>query len=351
MKKIFVTGGAGFIGSAVVRQLIKAGNKVVNVDALTYAANLDNIHDVANHPGYRLEVADICDAAKVSHLFACHAPDAVIHLAAESHVDRSIDGPGAFIRTNLLGTFVMLDAARHYWNDLTPDRREAFRFLHVSTDEVYGSLGPTGLFTEDTPYRPNSPYSASKAGSDHLARAWFETYSFPVLITNCTNNYGPRQFPEKLIPLMILKGLRGEALPVYGSGENVRDWLYVEDHAHALRLVLDRGRPGRTYNIGGKCDLRNIDVVRHLCVLLDEIVPMADGRRHGELIAFVADRPGHDARYAMDVSRIEQELGWSPKESFETGLRRTVEWYLANPRWLERVVTGTYRGERLGLGA
>jgi len=348
-EKILVTGGAGFIGSAVVRQLVTAGHQVINLDALTYAANLDNVAGVAGSRRYVLEQADIRDAPAMAEIFARHAPDAVIHLAAESHVDRSIDAPDAFIQTNVVGTHVLLQAARAHRDALPSARRDSFRFVHVSTDEVYGSLGPEGLFTEDTPYRPNSPYSASKAASDHLARAWFETYGLPVVITNCTNNYGPYQFPEKLIPLMILKGLRAESFPVYGKGENVRDWLYVEDHAEAIRLVLRDGRPGRTYNIGGRCERSNMEVVRALCALLDELAPRSDGAPHIDALTFVADRPGHDLRYAMDISRIESELGWTPTMTFETGLRATVEWYLANREWWQRIESGVYRGARLGL--
>jgi len=345
--KVMVTGGAGFIGSAVVRRLCAAGATVVNLDALTYAANLDNVAG----SGSILEVADIRDATAMAAAFARHQPDAVMHLAAESHVDRSIDGPMEFVTTNVVGTATLLGAARAYWQGLPAARRAAFRFLHVSTDEVYGTLGAEGLFTEDTPYRPNSPYSASKAGSDHLARAWHETYGMPVLITNCSNNYGPYQFPEKLIPLMILKGLAGEPLPVYGNGANVRDWLYVEDHAEALCLVLEKGVPGRTYNIGGACEKTNLEVVRELCTLLDARAPLPGGKPHADLIAFVADRPGHDLRYAMDISRIGAELGWSPRENFASGLARTLDWYLGNRAWWQRVLDGSYRGERLGLDA
>ncbi|MGE4527162.1 MAG: dTDP-glucose 4,6-dehydratase [Rhodospirillaceae bacterium] len=345
--KVMVTGGAGFIGSAVVRRLCAAGAAVVNLDALTYAANLDNVAGC----GSILEVADIRDAAAMAAAFDRHQPDAVIHLAAESHVDRSIDGPMEFVTTNVVGTATLLGAARAYWQGLPAARRAAFRFLHVSTDEVYGTLGAEGLFTEDTPYRPNSPYSASKAGSDHLARAWHETYGLPVLVTNCSNNYGPYQFPEKLIPLMILKGLAGDPLPVYGNGANVRDWLYVEDHAEALCLVLEKGVPGRAYNIGGACEKTNLEVVRELCALLDARAPLPDGKAHADLISFVADRPGHDLRYAMDISRIGAELGWSPRENFASGLARTLDWYLGNRAWWQRVLDGSYRGERLGLDA
>lgn len=350
MRRILVTGGAGFIGSAVVRQALAAEDViVVTLDSLTYAANPASLAELAGHPRHVFERADILDDAAVRRILAEHRPDAVMHLAAESHVDRSIDGPGQFIQTNVVGTYRLLEATRAYWLGLDGEARARFRFHHVSTDEVYGSLGPTGMFREDTPYRPNSPYSASKAGSDHLARAWGETYGLPVIVTNCSNNYGPRQFPEKLIPLMILKGLAGEPMPVYGRGENVRDWLYVEDHARALLLALERGRPGETYNIGGRCERTNIAVVRAVCALLDEARPA--GAPHDRLISFVADRPGHDLRYAVDDGKIAAELGWAPQESFETGLRRTVNWYLDNEAWWRPVLNGAYRGERLGLAA
>jgi len=350
MGKIVVTGGAGFIGSAVIRQLLaESDHTVVNVDALTYAANLASLPGAEGHPRYVFERLDICDAAGLKRLFATHRPDAVMHLAAESHVDRSIDGPEQFIQTNMVGTYRLLEAARAYWLGLEPAERQRFRFQHISTDEVFGSLGPTGFFTETTPYSPNSPYSASKAGSDHLVRAWHETYGLPVVLTNCSNNYGPYHFPEKLIPLMILKGLAGEPLPVYGKGDNVRDWLYVEDHARALRLVLERGRIGESYNIGGRCERTNLEVVRALCALLDEMAPA--GRPHDRLISFVADRPGHDRRYAIDCSKIECELGWRPLETFETGLAKTVAWYLENRGWWQAVLDGSYRGERLGLSS
>jgi dTDP-glucose 4,6-dehydratase len=344
---VLVTGGAGFIGSALVRYLIAhTEHTVVNVDALTYAGNLDSLASVAGHPRYRFEHVDITDAAALRRVFDAHAPDAVMHLAAESHVDRSIDGPGAFVHTNLVGTYLLLQEALRAWRDATGTRRERFRFLHVSTDEVFGSLGDEGAFTEDTPYDPRSPYSATKAGSDHLARAWHHTYGLPVLVTNCSNNYGPYQFPEKLIPLMILKGLAGEPLPVYGTGANVRDWLYVDDHARALVRVLEQGRVGRSYNIGGATELRNLDVVHAICELLDARAPLARPRR--EQVTFVADRPGHDHRYAMDIRRIGAELGWRPSETFATGLAATVDWYLANRPWWERIRSGAYRGERLG---
>lgn len=349
--KILLTGGAGFIGSAVVRQLIRdTEHEVVNVDKLTYAGNLASLAEARNHPRHRFEQVDICDEAEVARVFAEHRPDAVMHLAAESHVDRSIDGPGTFIQTNVVGTFTLLHAARAYWADLDVDARAAFRFHHVSTDEVYGSLGPTGLFTETTPYDPRSPYSASKAASDHLARAWHETYGLPTLVTNCSNNYGPYHFPEKLIPLVILNARAGKPLPIYGQGDNVRDWLFVDDHARALRLVLERGTPGETYNIGGHNERTNLEVVHAICALLDELLPDSPHRPHEGLITFVADRPGHDRRYAIDAGKIGRELGWSPRETFETGLRKTVEWYLANDAWWRDVQSGGYRQERLGLG-
>jgi dTDP-glucose 4,6-dehydratase len=345
-----VTGGAGFIGSALVRQLIsETDTTVVNLDKLTYAGNLESLGPALHDPRHIFARADVCDAAAVRNLFITHRPAGVFHLAAESHVDRSIDGPAEFIQTNLVGTFTMLQQALEYWKGLDPVARTAFRFLHVSTDEVFGSLGPTGAFTEETPYDPSSPYSASKAGSDHLARAWHRTYGLPVVVTNCSNNYGPYHFPEKLIPLTIQKALAGESLPVYGRGENVRDWLYVDDHARALRAVLDRGVPGRTYNVGGHNERRNIDVVRGICTLLDDLRPDPVGP-HERLITFVADRPGHDLRYAIDSSRLQQELGWHAQETFDSGLRRTVEWYLEHHDWVDRVMSGAYRGERLGAG-
>jgi len=346
--KIVVTGGAGFIGSALVRMLINETTAdVVNVDKLTYAGNLASLAAVEAHPRYRFVRADICDGQTMSSLFRDVEPDFVMHLAAESHVDRSIDGPADFIETNIVGTYALLEVARAYWSSLPTKKKEAFRFHHVSTDEVYGSLGDTGKFTELTPYAPNSPYSASKASSDHLVRAWHHTFGLPVVITNCSNNYGPYQFPEKLIPLIILNSLEGKPLPVYGAGANVRDWLYVDDHARALWTVVNRGEVGETYNIGGQAELRNIDVVRQICDLLDELVPQAVSRH--ELVTFVADRPGHDARYAMDISKINEKLGWTPQETFEAGLRRTVAWYLDNPKWWQDVRSGRYAGERLGL--
>ncbi|MEP0548673.1 MAG: dTDP-glucose 4,6-dehydratase [Rhodothermales bacterium] len=347
---LLVTGGAGFIGSALVRHLIRHTDyHVVNVDKLTYAGNLESLAAVEDDPRYTFEQVDICDAGAVARLFATYRPVGVLHLAAESHVDRSIDGPAAFVQTNLVGTFTLLDAARAYWKELGETEREAFRFLHVSTDEVYGALGDEGLFTEETPYDPSSPYSASKAGSDHLARAWHRTYGLPVLVTNCSNNYGPFQFPEKLVPVVILKALDGQPIPVYGEGKNVRDWLFVEDHVEALVAVLERGTPGETYNVGGLNEQTNLDVVHAICGLMDELHP--DGAPHADLITFVTDRPGHDWRYAIDASKIERELGWTPRETFETGLRKTVRWYLDNATWCERVRSGKYRMERLGTTA
>jgi dTDP-glucose 4,6-dehydratase len=347
---ILVTGGAGFIGSAVVRQLLaETDHSVINLDKLTYAANLESLPGAAGHPRYRFERADICDGAALRRVFAEHQPDAVMHLAAESHVDRSIDGPEDFIQTNVVGSFRLLEAARAYWRGLDAERQQRFRFHHISTDEVYGALGSEGYFVEDTPYHPNSPYSASKAASDHLVRAWRETYGLPVLVTNCSNNYGPYQFPEKLIPLVIIKALADQPLPVYGRGDNVRDWLYVEDHARALRLVLERGAVGETYNIGGHNERRNLEVVESLCDLLDELAPRPGGEPYRGLISFVADRPGHDQRYAIDAGKIARGLGWRPRESFETGLRRTVEWYLANRGWWQAIQGRSYQGERLGL--
>jgi dTDP-glucose 4,6-dehydratase len=351
MSTVFVTGGAGFIGSALVRQLIReTDHTVVNIDKLTYAGNLASLAEARDHARHIFVQADICDAAAMRALFETHAPRIVYHLAAESHVDRSIDGPGEFVQTNLVGTFQLLQEALRHWRSLDDAGKASFRFLHVSTDEVYGSLGPTGLFTETTPYDPSSPYSASKAGSDHLARAWQRTFGLPVVVTNCSNNYGPYQFPEKLVPLMIRKATEGAALPVYGKGDNVRDWLYVDDHARALRLAAERGAPGETYNVGGQNERQNIEVVKTICSLLDELRPDAAGK-HERLISYVTDRPGHDHRYAIDASKLRRELGWVPQENFESGLRRTVEWYLANQAWMDNVTSGAYRGERLGSGA
>lgn len=348
--KVVVTGGAGFIGSAVIRQLIHTTNAtVINVDKLTYAGNLESLNEVHDHPRYFFERVDICDVKEVSKIFRVFAPDAVMHLAAESHVDRSIEGPSEFVQTNVVGTSVLLEVARGYWSELDEARKQRFRFHHVSTDEVYGSLGESGYFTEQTPYHPNSPYSASKASSDHLVNAWHRTYGLPVVITNCSNNYGPYQFPEKLIPLMILNGLEGKPLPVYGQGDNVRDWLYVEDHACALWLVLTMGRVGETYAIGGHNEKTNLQVVQSLCAHLDDLAPHLRGRSYSSLITYVEDRPGHDKRYAINASKIEQELDWKPDQTFESGLRKTVQWYLDNQQWCRRVQNGSYQRERLGL--
>jgi dTDP-glucose 4,6-dehydratase len=341
-KRVVVTGGAGFIGSCVVRQwLAETPCQLLCLDKLTYAGNLASLGGVLDDPRLRFLKADIADRAALERLFAEFAPDAVVHLAAESHVDRSIHGPGDFIHSNVLGTYTLLEAARGYWQNLAEPRRSAFRFQHISTDEVYGSLGADGHFSEATAYAPNSPYSASKAGSDHLVRAWHHTYGLPVLTTNCSNNYGPCQFPEKLIPLMILNAVKGEPLPVYGDGGNVRDWLYVEDHARALRLVLEHGRPGETYCVGGRAERSNLEVVEALCAILDGLRPQ--GAPHRRLLKFVPDRPGHDRRYAIDCGKIERELGWRSQESFDSGLRRTVSWYLDNPAWVQGVTSGEYR--------
>ena len=352
--KILVTGGAGFIGSAVVRHLIETtDHEVVNLDKLTYAGNLESLASVGDSERYCFEQVDICDREALVRVFDNHQPDAVMHLAAESHVDRSIDGPGDFIQTNVVGTYNLLEAARSYWASLDETAEQAFRFHHISTDEVYGDLdNPDDLFREDTAYAPSSPYSASKAGSDHLVRAWGRTYGLPIIVTNCSNNYGPFHFPEKLIPLMIINALQGKALPVYGAGEQIRDWLYVEDHARALVKVVTEGQIGETYNIGGHNEKRNIDVVTTLCAILDELAPSQHEGidNYEQLITHVADRPGHDLRYAIDASKIERELGWTPQETFETGLRKTVEWYLANESWWRNVLDGSYQGERLGLG-
>jgi len=349
-RRILVTGGCGFIGSALVRFLMADRDlALANLDKLTYAGDPANVAMVATQPGYEFHQVDIADAAAVKRVFAAFRPDAVMHLAAESHVDRSIDGPEAFIRTNVLGTFNMLQTALAYWRALSPAEAADFRFLHVSTDEVYGSLGAQGAFHEASPYQPNSPYSASKAGSDHLARAWHATYGLPVLVTNCSNNYGPHQFPEKLIPTTIIAALGGAELPVYGSGENVRDWLFVEDHVEALCHVLVRGRVGETYNIGGRAERRNIDLVRDICALLDEMLPGSPHQPHDKLIRFVEDRPGHDHRYAIDDTKLRTELGWSPRETLETGLRRSVAWYLENRTWWQRHRQQKYDGSRLGL--
>lgn len=359
--KILVTGGAGFIGSAVVRHIINnTQDAVVNVDKLTYAGNLESLAEISSNSRYVFERADICDGDAMARIFAEHQPDAVMHLAAESHVDRSITGPAAFIETNIVGTYVLLEAARKYWSQLDDPRKAAFRFHHISTDEVYGDLPhpdevPAGtelpLFTEKTPYSPSSPYSSSKASSDHLVRAWRRTYGMPTLVTNCSNNYGPYHFPEKLIPLIILNALAGKPLPVYGNGEQIRDWLYVEDHARALYKVVTTGVAGETYNIGGHNERKNIEVVNTICTILDEIISnKSDGiSSYSQLVTYVADRPGHDLRYAIDASKIQDELGWVPEETFESGIRKTVEWYLNNQGWWKRVMDGSYAGERLGL--
>jgi dTDP-glucose 4,6-dehydratase len=346
---ILVTGGAGFIGGNFVLGAVADGARIINIDALTYAGNLDTLAGVLSHPNHVFVRGSIDDRPLVDRLLAEHRPRAIINFAAESHVDRSIDGPAAFVQTNVVGTLVMLEAARDYWSSLSPRERQAFRFLHVSTDEVFGSLGDTGCFTETTRYAPNSPYAASKASADHLVRAFHRTFDLPVLTTNCSNNYGPYQFPEKLIPLMILKAAEGEPLPVYGDGLNVRDWLHVADHCDAIVRVLERGRTGETYNIGGNSERRNLDLVRGICRLIDARIPRTDGLPRASQISFVQDRPGHDRRYAIDAGKIRDELGWTPSISFEEGLERTVAWYLDNPEWVMRVRTGVYRGERLGV--
>ncbi|HBQ3154696.1 TPA: dTDP-glucose 4,6-dehydratase [Klebsiella quasipneumoniae subsp. similipneumoniae] len=351
--KILVTGGAGFIGSAVVRHIIENTQDEVRVmDCLTYAGNLESLAPVAGSERYSFSQTDITDAAAVAAQFSEFHPDIVMHLAAESHVDRSIDGPAAFIQTNVIGTFTLLEAARHYWSGLGEEQKQAFRFHHISTDEVYGDLhGTDDLFTEETPYAPSSPYSASKAGSDHLVRAWNRTYGLPVVVTNCSNNYGPYHFPEKLIPLTILNALAGKPLPVYGNGEQIRDWLYVEDHARALYKVATEGKSGETYNIGGHNERKNIDVVRTICAILDKVVAQKPGNitHFADLITFVTDRPGHDLRYAIDAAKIQRDLGWVPQETFESGIEKTVHWYLNNQTWWQRVLDGSYAGERLGL--
>jgi dTDP-glucose 4,6-dehydratase len=349
-RTLLITGGAGFIGSAVVRYLIRHTDyRVVNLDRLTYAGNLDSVAEVADSERHAFEEVDIRDRRQLDRVFREHRPTGVMHLAAESHVDRSIEGPAEFIDTNIVGTYTLLEAARSYWAELEGQLRDAFRFHHVSTDEVYGTLGETGLFTETTPYQPNSPYSASKAASDHLVRAWHHTYGLPVVTSNCSNNYGPYQFPEKLIPHMILNALEGKPLPIYGDGSNIRDWLYVDDHVRALVRILEQGRVGETYNMGGHNERTNLAVVTTLCGLLDELLPESQHRPHKTLITYVKDRPGHDRRYAIDATKIEQELGWVPQETFETGLRKTVKWYLQNRDWWSRVLDGSYRLERIGL--
>ena len=350
MLKVIVTGGAGFIGSALIRYLIRETDvEVLNLDKLTYAGNPASLKEVDASPRYHFSRTDICDAPAVAALFKEFRPDAIMHLAAESHVDRSIDNPLEFVRTNVMGTATLLNAALDYWHELPADKREAFRFQHISTDEVYGSLGPTGLFTEKTPYDPRSPYSASKASSDHMVRAWHHTFGLPVLLSNCSNNYGPYHFPEKLIPLVILNALDGKQLPIYGKGENIRDWLFVEDHARALWLINRKGKVGETYNIGGRNERTNIQVVRAICAILDELRPKASGS-YADQITFVTDRPGHDLRYAIDADKLRRELGWEPREDFDSGLRLTVEWYLNNDWWWHPIREGKYAGERLGEG-
>jgi len=350
--RIFVTGGAGFIGSAVIRNIIRNRPtwSVVNLDKLTYAGNLESLREIDADPRYTFRQVDICDRGKIIALFDEFKPDGIMHLAAESHVDRSIDGPGEFIQTNIVGTYTLLECARGYWSGLSNTDKLKFRFHHISTDEVYGSLGDTGFFTEETSYKPNSPYSASKASSDHLVRAWHETFKLPVITTNCSNNYGPYHFPEKLIPLMILNALDLKNLPIYGKGDNVRDWLFVEDHAEALLTVFEQGKVGETYNIGGNNEKQNLEVVHTICDLLDEMKPRADRKSYRDLIIYVKDRPGHDKRYAIDASKVTRELGWKPKETFESGIKKTVAWYLENTIWCHRVQDGSYRGQRLGLG-
>ena len=349
-KTIMVTGGAGFIGSALIRQLIaETDTAVVNVDKLTYAGNLATLAEARDNPRHHFEQVDICDAVAIKNLFDKYQPDAVMHLAAESHVDRSIEGPAAFIETNIVGTYILLEAARNYWSGLGSRKRDNFRFHHISTDEVYGTLGSEGLFKEETAYAPNSPYSASKASSDHLVRAWHHTYGLPTLMTNCSNNYGPYQYPEKLIPLMIFNALDGKPLPVYGRGDNVRDWLYVEDHARALQVVLEKGKVGECYNVGGHNEKTNLEVVKRICAYMDECFPDSPHAPHNKLINFVQDRPGHDQRYAIDASKIQRELGWIPRETFDTGLKKTIEWYIDNAEAWRAATSTNYQGQRLGL--
>lgn len=351
--KILVTGGAGFIGSAVIRHIIQnTNNQVLNIDKLTYAGNLESLKEIDQHSNYEFKQIDICDTEQITAAIDAFQPNAIMHLAAESHVDRSIDGPAAFIQTNIVGTYTLLEAARKYWMGLDAEAQQNFRFHHISTDEVYGDLeGTTDLFTETTSYAPSSPYSASKASSDHLVRAWYRTYGLPVIVTNCSNNYGPYHFPEKLIPLVILNALDAKPLPVYGNGQQIRDWLFVEDHARALYKVVTEGVVGETYNIGGHNEKQNIDVVKTICKILDELKPQANGQAYASLITFVKDRPGHDLRYAIDATKIGNELGWKPKETFDTGIRKTVEWYLNNLEWCRRVQDGSYQRERLGVNA
>jgi len=349
--KIIITGGAGFIGSAVIRQYINdTDHEVINLDALTYAGNLESLAGVEVNSRYHFEHADIRNISEIEKIFNQHQPDAIMHLAAESHVDRSIDGPADFIQTNIVGTYNLLDVAKKYWDKLTGDKKENFKFHHVSTDEVYGDLDATGYFTEETAYEPSSPYSASKASSDHLVRAWHRTYGFPVVITNCSNNYGGYQFPEKLIPLVTLNALEGKPLPIYGTGQQIRDWLHVDDHAKALRLVLETGKLGETYNIGGHNEKNNLEVVKTICALLDKLVPDSPYTPHEELITYVTDRPGHDVRYAIDADKIAKDLGWLPEETFETGIEKTIHWYLDNAEWCQHVQDGSYQRERLGAG-
>lgn len=349
--RILITGGAGFIGSAVIRHIIKNTNdEVLNLDRLTYAGNLESLKEIDQNPRYQFQQVDICDASKLTPVFEQFQPDVIMHLAAESHVDRSIDGPSAFIQTNIVGTYTLLEAARKYWQRLDEIKKVNFRFHHISTDEVYGDLdGNADLFTETTPYAPSSPYSASKASSDHLVRAWQRTYGLPTIVTNCSNNYGPYHFPEKLIPLVILNALDGKALPIYGTGNQIRDWLFVEDHARALYQVVTRGTVGETYNIGGHNEKQNIEVVKTICRILDQLRPQNNAQPYENLITFVKDRPGHDLRYAIDASKIENELGWKPLETFETGIRKTIEWYLNNLEWCRHVQDGSYQRERLGV--
>lgn len=351
--KILVTGGAGFIGSAVIRHIIQnTNNQVLNIDKLTYAGNLESLKEIDQHSNYEFKQIDICDTEQITAAIDAFQPNAIMHLAAESHVDRSIDGPAAFIQTNIVGTYTLLEAARKYWMGLDAEAQKNFRFHHISTDEVYGDLeGTTDLFTETTSYAPSSPYSASKASSDHLVRAWHRTYGLPVIVTNCSNNYGPYHFPEKLIPLVILNALDAKPLPVYGNGQQIRDWLFVEDHAHALYKVVTEGVVGETYNIGGHNEKQNIEVVKTICKILDELKPQANGQTYESLITFVKDRPGHDLRYAIDATKIQNELGWTPTETFETGIRKTVQWYLNNLDWCHRVQDGSYQRERLGVNS
>jgi len=352
MKTYFVTGGAGFIGSNFILSLLPAENiTVVNFDKLTYAGNLESLSSIAAEPNYFFAEGDICDPTRIAELLSAYAPDYIINFAAESHVDRSIDGPSEFIQTNIVGTFELLQAARNYWGTLGGEKKQGFRFLHVSTDEVFGSLGSEGYFTEETPYAPNSPYAASKASSDHLIRSYHRTFGFPALTTNCSNNYGPYQFPEKLVPLIIHNALAGKPLPIYGDGQQIRDWLYVADHCLAIRTVLGKGTLGEVYAIGGNNEKANLEIVHTICALLDEMAPSASGKPYKSLITFVNDRPGHDRRYAIDSGKVQRQLGWSPKETFATGLRKTIRWYLDHQTWVDRVMSGAYRGERLGLGS